>query len=409
MAAQCMRGALYGFRFAAGAVVCLAAPGDGTRCIPVAGGLATPEDVADQSANSCSLCTASAGHAGFASRGLSVTTVSARTPKRCGERECARGSRVEGGCRIVRLRHDRSEMTDQQHPDRREAVRTWPLWAFAVAGLVLAVFVPCFYAWNIGGGISSDQQDWNNFGTFVGGALSPVLSVLAFFALLYTVFVQERQLVIARTAAADSKAALQVQIERAREDSIRTTFFEMLKLHHEIVAGVRATGDDGSEYEGREALNFLYEVQFRSVYEDEDTTEERQIDVDRRAFHSFYREYGHQLGHYFRNLYRIYKFLDRAEVSDKRNLFGITRAQLGESEMGLLFYNGLSMHGKRFKPLMQKHRALNNLPVRVLMSRFSLAEYEKNVYGKRAIQFPSKPGFEPESVGSVPVMPADTE
>lgn len=76
--------------------------------------------------------------------------------------------------------------------------------------------------------------------------------------------------------------------------------------------------------------------------------------------YNFYHDYGHILGHYFRNLYYT---LQLADASDKNDSYAnILRAQLSRYELNLLFYNALSKYGStKFNTLLVKYNILNGL------------------------------------------------
>ncbi|KGR75053.1 putative phage abortive infection protein [Ureibacillus sinduriensis] len=67
----------------------------------------------------------------------------------------------------------------------------------------------------------------------------------------------------------------------------------------------------------------------------------------------FYTKYEYLIGHYYRNLYRIIKFINETELLEKeerKEYRGILRAQLSSYELMMLFYNVMySEKGKRFK------------------------------------------------------------
>lgn len=71
------------------------------------------------------------------------------------------------------------------------------------------------------------------------------------------------------------------------------------------------------------------------------------------------------LDHYFRYLYRILVFIDQSTLltdEEKYEYAAILRAQLSEYELLILFFNGLSAHGKqKAKPLFEKYSMFNNL------------------------------------------------
>ena len=77
-----------------------------------------------------------------------------------------------------------------------------------VLPVIALVLVPMSYRWGVGSNLSHASSEWNNFGAFVGGALGPILSTLAFLAAIYTGFLQEQQLPLARLTLQRSEAAI---------------------------------------------------------------------------------------------------------------------------------------------------------------------------------------------------------
>lgn len=78
----------------------------------------------------------------------------------------------------------------------------------------------------------------------------------------------------------------------------------------------------------------------------------------------------HILDHYFRYLYRIMKFVDKAvyleskkkSIEVRYNYMGILRATLSPYELVFLFYNDLSKYGnKEVKPLIEKYSMFKSL------------------------------------------------
>lgn len=74
----------------------------------------------------------------------------------------------------------------------------------------------------------------------------------------------------------------------------------------------------------------------------------------------FYEEFGHILGHYFRNIHYILEFIDNSE--DCVRFSKIFRAQLSRYELALIYYNALStMSSIRTVDLLLKYEILNEL------------------------------------------------
>jgi hypothetical protein len=96
------------------------------------------------------------------------------------------------------------------------------------------------------------------------------------------------------------------------------------------------------------------------------------------------------LGHYYRNLYRIFKIIDEASFDeDKKADFkikyqyaSIVRSQLSDYEIYFLFYNGLSDYGiSKFKKLIEKYSLLKIIPRNNKKLEFHIY---KNLYDKKA-------------------------
>ncbi|MGE0254238.1 MAG: putative phage abortive infection protein [Alphaproteobacteria bacterium] len=101
----------------------------------------------------------------------------------------------------------------------------------------------------------------------------------------------------------------------------------------------------------------------------------------RSAYQEFWINNEHELGHYFRYLYSIFRFIHESAVENKKSYTNIVRAQISDNELQLLFYNCLYVHGiKRFKPLVEEYSLLNNLPVEHLLGADHKKFYDDRAY-----------------------------
>jgi uncharacterized membrane protein len=123
----------------------------------------------------------------------------------------------------------------------------WCIFAVAIAlvGAALFTYLRQFHA-----GFSTSQDVWGQFGSFLGGTLSPILSFLSLLALIFTVLLQARQLEIAREELQNSKTESEAMREAAqlelkqmreaadeqarqfREEMTKTELFDMIKSVH---------------------------------------------------------------------------------------------------------------------------------------------------------------------------------
>lgn len=86
------------------------------------------------------------------------------------------------------------------------------------------------------------------------------------------------------------------------------------------------------------------------------------------VYEVFYKQHEAELGHYFRSLYNVVKFVKNSDVTDKRLYTNLVRAQLSSHELLLIFYNCLSGLGReKFKPLVKEFDLLKHLHTQILL------------------------------------------
>ena len=99
------------------------------------------------------------------------------------------------------------------------------------------------------------------------------------------------------------------------------------------------------------------------------------------AYDSFFIRYQAVLGHYFRNLYNVLKYVKNSDMENKRVYTNLVRAQLSSDELVLLFYDCLSAYGKnKFKPIVEEFALLNNLDERLVFDQSHLSLYSQSAY-----------------------------
>jgi hypothetical protein len=76
------------------------------------------------------------------------------------------------------------------------------------AASILAVFSVYFYAFH--SPLSHEPSAWGDFGDFIGGTLSPILTFASIIALVHTIELQRQQLQIARKELKNSKIELRL-------------------------------------------------------------------------------------------------------------------------------------------------------------------------------------------------------
>lgn len=132
--------------------------------------------------------------------------------------------------------------------------------SIALIGLALSVGLGLLYGFQFGMSLSEKAGDWNNFGTYFGGTVGPVLGYLSFVGVLVTIGLQyilvnetRRQVAIAASTSDHQSALL-------RQQSFEATFFQLIRLREDLVQSLHYYGAPshpehvGSGHKGRHAF-----------------------------------------------------------------------------------------------------------------------------------------------------------
>ncbi len=224
------------------------------------------------------------------------------------------------------------------------------------------------------------------------GALNTLFSGLAFAGIIISIFLQSKELKETREEVKNQGEQLKSQAETMDrqlavmdKQAFETTFFQMLKLHQDVVGAV-VYGRKNSQISG---LSAIHEMAKNLMNEQNGIKRSELSCVETKSsilecYMKFYGENESRLGHYFRNLYHILKLVDGhdLEEGEKKFYVNVVRSQLSNSDFILLFYNGLSAHGsEKFKPLLEKYEFFEHLTVPDYFLEFDIFLYEKNAYG----------------------------
>lgn len=266
---------------------------------------------------------------------------------------------------------------------RRSKVFVGSCIAFVVAVMLfLPRWVPWWQSWLTSSPLG--ESGWSDSGVFgdMFGVANALFSGLALGGVVLAIILQNSE--------------LRLQREELALTRFENTFFHMLRLHHEIVAAIQIRSLTAPVH-GRECFqDFLKELispfKADAIYQtkspgNEDALRQKVDD----AYSAFYNTYQADLGHYFRNLYRLVKYVDESAPGDRDHYIGLIRAQISSAEMGCIFYNALSPHGvDKFKPLIEKYALLDNMPP----SSIAIAEharlFDPAAFGR------TRPGWLPE-------------
>lgn len=241
-----------------------------------------------------------------------------------------------------------------------------------------------------------DMADRGTFGDMFG-AINALFSGLAFAGVIYAIFLQKNELSLQRTELEltrneleGQKLQMQAQNETFKRQSFENTFFSLLDQHNSIINNLELeVGIDESRLlKGRDCFREYY-VKFRQFYrircsDNKDCEDSKNLED---AFVELRNYPQGDVGHYFRNMYNILKFVNNSEIEHKRLYSNILRAQLSTHELALLFYNCITTNGvEKFKPLIEKFTFLKNISEDLIINK----EKHKKLYKLSAYETPSQ-------------------
>lgn len=257
------------------------------------------------------------------------------------------------------------------------------IWIISIVACCFALISIFVYSSQFSGAPIPDHERWGQVGDFFGGVLNPSFSFLSLIALLLTLRFQSEELKLTRNELEQSTKALQGQARSLNQQNFDNTFFNLLKLHNEIVESLTAQISRGEPCQGRQSFVLFVRI-MNMDYENLQlglTSREEQVTVNNFMSGAIYSTRLNS-DHYFRNLYRIVKFI-HDKSSDKPFYIGTLRAQLSPHELAAIFFNGLTDSGRKFKPLIEQYALLDNIKISLLPKRERLIHlYDRKAFGE---------------------------
>ncbi len=215
-------------------------------------------------------------------------------------------------------------------------------------------------------GLSASTESWGQFGDYVGGLLNPIFGFFSIILLCIT---------------------LNTSFRLGARQTFESTLFELIRLHRENLFSLEVKYEEETIV-GRECfLEYLDEISFKyKLLSDDSIQESERL---KHACEEFFNEISNKsgLGHYYRNLYLIYKHIDESyaiKKSEKEKYAKIVRAQISSLETDILMLNGLTDKGGSFRKYIEKYSLLQEIGLDSL-SRVGASEKTLlNIYHKMA-------------------------
>ena len=213
-------------------------------------------------------------------------------------------------------------------------------------GMVIAIL---FYLWGVVGfsklvpGVEERGQWGDSF-----GVITAFFTVLAFIGLIWTILQNSKQLsqnseqlLQNSEQIAIQQENLKVQIEELKQtrkemegqteqfavqnrtlqlQSFENSFFQLLGLYNNIVSLIEVHRADGKRWVGRESFGELFTGLMGGILRRPTSGAEKQetLKYIDETYEKFFSVFQPVIGHYFRFLYNIFKFVDESDLIEKR-------------------------------------------------------------------------------------------
>ncbi|MFU8618288.1 putative phage abortive infection protein [Neisseria sp. LACPHL-SPEC-2024-00856] len=269
-----------------------------------------------------------------------------------------------------------------ENPDKKTKQLNLPILISSIMASIVVAITFIAYASQFHSSLG-DQEKFGQFGDYIGGILNPTLTAVNIFLLIY--FHKE---ILDKTNQSQGTAEKSLQIaeqnlQKSQESFLlaedRDQIFKLIENHHYILRSLMAKDDEGEIHRGidtfwlfRGMLEKGYKIQSRNTEEKKENAkgaEEKKNGKDinslKESYNFIYKEQQQRqyLGHYFRNLFHIFKFIDESQFNEKEKseYAEIVRAQLSYLELHFLFLNCLIEEGEDFRQYVTKFELLKEL------------------------------------------------
>jgi Putative phage abortive infection protein len=285
----------------------------------------------------------------------------------------------------------------EQGSDEEEKGLGLPGW-IKWATLMLAILAIGVYVYGIR---LSSTADVGTLGDFVGGTLNPVFAFISFLALLYTINIQLKELALSRQELrltreelSKSADALQSQNETSKRQRFENTLFSMIGVLNQIVVDMDLIGG-ANPISGRDCfrqffqnLESRYDYEVNRIARSNNSNDEQGgnfISIHKReniksAYNDFYIARRGDLGHYFRVIFNIFRYIDQNEIEEDvyQKIF---RAQFSDPELLIIFYNTICPRGQPLVQYAKKFALFDNLNTESLFRKEHMNLIDPKAFG----------------------------
>ena len=225
------------------------------------------------------------------------------------------------------------------------------LWTtFALFIIAVLVYVGRLYELDF----ASKPDAFGLFGDYLGGVIGALTGLISIVFLFIT---YQKQIEIFK------EQKRQTEIHQFEEN-----FFHLLESFRSIIPRLKNKADKTEGYDYIKSVRNLIEPYINDICNSENALTDLNTLTTREKIEKYYGlAFGaesDQLGHYFRSLYHLLKYIDTHCKSDKKMYFDLVQAQMNTDELYLTCINGISNYGrKNMRPLLNEYSFLENLAI----------------------------------------------
>ncbi|MBE0645587.1 MAG: putative phage abortive infection protein [Bacteroidetes bacterium] len=264
-----------------------------------------------------------------------------------------------------------------------DSISDYP-WTRIFLGVVVCVVLFIAANYVLGVWLFTAPTAADGFGD-VFGLSNALFSGLALAAVIITLFMQRLELKLQRlelTATREElkgqKEQMEIQNATLARQEFENGFFNLLSLRHELINNFSFGYDHSStrpqvrsdqqqrptEHRTATGRSALDQITGFLVYHMKHLgAGEERVEA---SYLEFYDGFESTLGPYFRSLYHLLNYVDISDLDDERKRYfvSIVRSQLSRNELLLLYYNSMSVLGRKgMRRLVGKYNVLKYLPV----------------------------------------------
>ena len=227
--------------------------------------------------------------------------------------------------------------------------------------------------------------------------IATLFTGLAFVGLIVTLILQMKELRLQREELCEqrkefkgTRKALEDQSETLQLQRFENTLFQLLSSHLDGVSRLQRTHIDKNQ-SGHECLYHLVDEltgtlhnSFTERADPSPISNEEHIAVIDESFEYLFKCCRPHLGHYFRQIYHLLKFIDDSRIVREKKFYAdILQSHLGNKELVLIAYNGLSKHGPKLKDLVERYGLLENIEPGTLVLAKHACLYKESAFGTK--------------------------